>query len=164
MVTATLPSRKSLAQFPLWLTRLHSWWFIGQVAANLLAAWFIIRLVSQMNWSELGLGLLVGQGFLLSVWLALGGLPNVMRFVSVFVVTLTAALALSDQGLTLWKWEEWADQTSQIFIICFFMVLLFHGLLLPLRWLLGFDIAIDAVIVRPLLADIERHRCQRVIE
>ena len=143
MATAAAASLPRPSLFPLWLSRLHSWWFIGQVGANLVAAWFIVRLVSEMDWAELGLGLLLGQGFLLSVWLALGGLPNVVRFVSVFLVTLAGALAVSDQRWTIWNWEEGMERTSQVFIVCFFMVLLFHGLLLPLRWLLGWRLDFD---------------------
>ena len=136
---ASLP----LSRTPLWFWRLHSWWFVGQVVANIVAAWFIIRLVSEMDWAELGLGLLLGQGFLLSVWLALGGLPNVARFLSVLLVTLAGALAVSDQRWTIVNWEAWLEQATQIFIVCFFMVLLFHGLLLPLRWLLGWRLDFD---------------------
>lgn len=143
MATTALVSRPTSTIVPLWFGRLHSWWFIGQVVANLVAAWFIIRLVSEMDWAELGLGLLLGQGFLLSVWLALGGLPNIARFVSVFLVTLAGALVVSDQRWIIWNWADWIEHTSQVFIICFFMVLLFHGLLLPLRWLLGWRLDFD---------------------
>ena len=60
-----------------------------------------------MDWAELGLGLLLGQGFLLSVWLALGGLPNVIRFISVLLVTLAGALAVGDERWTIPNWGEW---------------------------------------------------------
>ncbi|MCE9525476.1 MAG: hypothetical protein K8R36_05430 [Planctomycetales bacterium] len=143
MAFAAVASRPVSSRLPLWLSRFHSWWFALQVLANLVAAWFIIKLVSGMDWSELGLGLLLGQGFLLSAWLALGGLPNVLRFASVFLVTLIAALGLSDHGQSFGGWEEWVDQTSQIFIICFFAVLVFHAALLPLRWLLGWRLDFD---------------------
>ncbi|MGI8978914.1 MAG: hypothetical protein ACR2FY_06790 [Pirellulaceae bacterium] len=143
MASAAIASRPVTSLLPPWFGRLHSWWFVGQVAANVVAAWLIIRLVSEMNWAELGLGLLLGQGFLLSVWLALGGLPNIARFVSVLLVTLAGALAVSDQHWTIWNWEDWIVHSSQVFIICFFMVLLFHGLLLPLRWLLGWRVDFD---------------------
>lgn len=143
MASALVSSHQASRTFPLWLSRLHSWWFIGQVVANVVAAWFIIRLVSEMDWAELGLGLLVGQGFLLSAWLALGGLPNVARFISVLMVTLAGALAVGDQRWAIPNWAEWLEQTSQVFIVCFFMVLLFHGLLLPLRWLLGWRLDFD---------------------
>ncbi|MBC7854328.1 MAG: hypothetical protein IAF94_12920 [Pirellulaceae bacterium] len=143
MATAAATSRSAPFRLPLWLGRLHSWWFMGQVSANLVAAWFIIRLVSEMDWAELGLGLLVGQGFLLSAWLALGGLPNVVRFISVLLVTLAGALAVADQGWYIPNLESWLEQASQVFIVCFFMVLLFHGLLLPLRWLLGWRLDFD---------------------
>jgi hypothetical protein len=142
MVTVLVP-RPASSLLPLWFSRLHSWWFIGQVAANLIAAWFIIRLVSEMDWAELGLGLLLGQGFLLSVWLALGGLPNVVRFISVLLVTLAGALAVGYQSSTNPDFASSVEQTTQVFIICFFMVLLFHGLLLPLRWLLGWRLDFD---------------------
>lgn len=143
MATVAIASRPVSSLLPLWFGRMHSWWFVGQVATNVVAAWFIIRLVSEMNWAELGLGLLLGQGFLLSVWLALGGLPNIARFISVLLVTLAGALAVSDQRWTIWNWEDWIVHSSQVFIICFFMVLLFHGLLLPLRWLLGWRLDFD---------------------
>ncbi|MFN0020226.1 MAG: hypothetical protein ACKVP0_18345 [Pirellulaceae bacterium] len=143
MVTTILASRRTASRLPLWFTRLHSWWFIAQVAVNLVASWFIIRLVSEMDWAELGLGLLLGQGFLLSVWLALGGLLNVVRFVSVLLVTLAGALAVSDQSPMNPNFASWVEQSSQVFIICFFMVMLFHALLLPLRWLLGWRLDFD---------------------
>ena len=142
MVSALIP-RPTNSLLPLWFSRLHSWWFIGQVAANLVAAWFIIRLVSEMDWAELGLGLLLGQGFLLSVWLALGGLPNVVRFISVLLVTLAGALAVGDEHWSIPNLADWLEQTRQVFIVCFFMILLFHGLLLPLRWLLGWRLDFD---------------------
>ena len=142
MVTAITP-RPRHSPFPLWFSRLHSWWFIAQVAANLIASWFIIRLVGEMDWAELGLGLLMGQGFLLSVWLALGGLPNVARFVSVLLVTMEAALAVSDQSSMNPNFASWVEQFSQVFIVCLFMVLLLHGLLLPLRGLLGWRLDFD---------------------
>ena len=136
-------SRRATLRFPLWLSRLHSWWFAGQVLVNLVAAWFIIRMVSDTDWTELGIGLLLGQGFLLSVWLALGGLSNVARFVSVLLVTLTAALAIGHQAETHPNLASWLVQSSEVFIVCFFMVLVFHGLLLPLRWLLGWRLDFD---------------------
>jgi hypothetical protein len=143
MASAAGASRPVSSRLPVWFSRLHSWWFVGQVLANLVASWFFIRLVSGMDWPELGLGLLLGQGFLLSAWLALGGLPNVLRFACVFLVTLVAPLGLSDQGQSFGQWAEWVDQTSQIFIICFFAVLVFHAALLPLRWLLGWRLDFD---------------------
>jgi len=143
MTFAAVASRPVSSRLPLWFSRLHSWWFIAQVGVNLVASWFIIRLVSEMDWAELGLGLLLGQGFLLSVWLALGGLPNVVRFVSVLLVTLAGAIAVSDQSSMNPNFASWVEQSSQVFIICFFMVLLFHGLLLPLRWLLGWRLDFD---------------------
>lgn len=143
MVTPTFNSRRATSRLPLWLSRPHSWWFIGQVAANLVATWFIIRLVGEMDWAELGLGLLIGQGFLLSVWLALGGLGNIARFVSVLLVTLAGALAAGDQRWSIPNWMVWLEQSTQVFIVSFFMVLLFHGLLLPLRWLLGWRLDFD---------------------
>src|SRR5436190_15104735 len=109
MVTPTFNPRRSTFRLPLWFTRLHSWWFVGQVAANLIASWFIIRLVSEMDWAELGLGLLIGQGFLLSVWLALGGLGNIPRFVSVLLVTLAGALAVGDQRWSISNWAAWLE-------------------------------------------------------
>jgi hypothetical protein len=143
MVTAAIASRPRHSLLPLWTRRIHSWWFVGQVAANLVAAWLIIRLVEEMDWAELGLGLLLGQGFLLSVWLALGGLSNVARFVCVLVVTLAGALAVSDQSPVNPSFSSWVEQASQVFIVSFFMVMLFHGLLLPLRWLLGWRLDFD---------------------
>jgi hypothetical protein len=143
MASALVSSHHATRTFPLWLSRLHSWWFLGQVVANVVAAWFIIRLVGEMDWAELGLGLLLGQGFLLSVWLALGGLPNVARFIGVLVVTLAGALAVGDQSSINPNFASWVEQASQVFIVCFFMVLLFHGLLLPLRWLLGWRLDFD---------------------
>lgn len=143
MVTAAIASRPRHSLLPLWTRRFHSWWFLAQVAANLVAAWFIIRLVVEMESAELGLGLLIGQGFLLSVWLALGGLNNVLRFVSVLVVTLAGALAVGDQQWSISNWMEWLEQSTQVFIVSFFMVLVFHGLLLPLRWLLGWRLDFD---------------------
>ncbi len=142
MATAITP-RPRHSPFPLWFRRLHSWWFVAQVAANVIAAWFIIRLVGEMDWAELGLGLLLGQGFLLSVWLALGGLPNVARFISVLLVTMAGALAVSDQSSLNPNFASWVEQFSQVFIICLFMVLLLHGLLLPLRGLLGWRLDFD---------------------
>jgi len=139
----TVRSQALLSHLPLYLKRFHSWWFAGQVLANVAAAWFFIRLIVEMEWDELGMGLLVGQSFLLSLWLALGGLPNVTRFVSVFLVTLASALAISDQAWIESNLDEWIEQAQQIFIVCFFMVLLFHGLLLPLRWLLGWRLDFD---------------------
>ena len=132
MATTAHVSRPTSSIVPLWFGRLHSWWFIGQVAANVVAAWFIIRLVSEMDWAELGLGLLLGQGFLLSVWLALGGLPNIARFVSVFLVTLAGSLAVSDQRWIIWNWVDCIEHTSQVFIICFFLLVdnLFSTILL----------------------------------
>jgi hypothetical protein len=121
----------------------HSWWFAGQVVANLIAAWLIMRLVWEMEWAELGLGALVGQGFLLSVWLALGGLPNIARFLAVFFVTIFGALAVGDQQGYDSIYESWVEMVVPVFIVCFFMVLLFHGLLLPLRWLLGWRLDFD---------------------
>lgn len=142
MVTI-IASRRATSRFPLWFSRLHSWWFIAQVGANLIATWFIVRLMFDGDWPDLGIGLLLGQGFLLSLWLALGGLPNVARFVSVLLVTLIAALAVGDQSSMNPNFASWVEQASQIFIVCFFMVLLFHGLLLPLRWLLGWRLDFD---------------------
>ena len=60
MVTAPATLR-SRFQVPLWSKRVHSWWFAGQVVANLIAAWLIMRLVWEMEWAELGLGALVGR-------------------------------------------------------------------------------------------------------
>src|SRR5689334_2855626 len=111
MVSALIP-RPTSYLLPPWFSRLHSWWFAGQVAANLIAAWFMIRLVSGMDWAELGLGLLTGQGFLLSVWLALGGLPNVIRFISVLLVTLAGALAVSYQTTTNPDFASSVEQSS----------------------------------------------------
>lgn len=143
-MSAAIQFAPSASITPAWLWRLHSWWFAAQVGANVIAAGLFIGLVREMDWAELGLGLLLGQGFLLSVWLSLGGLPNVARFVSVFLVTLASALAVSDQAWANPSWEEWMEHASQIFIVCFFMVLLVHGLLLPLRWLLGWRLDFDA--------------------
>lgn len=128
---------------PAWLWRVHTWWFAGQVLANVMAAGLITRLIGEPKWGELGLGLLLGQGFLLSVWLALGGLPNVARFISVSFITLASGLVVGHEASSLTQWEDWILQATQIFIVCFFMVLLFHGLLLPLRWLLGWRLDFD---------------------
>ena len=84
-----------------------------------------------------------GTGISAQCLLALGGLPNVARFISVLLVTLAGALAVSDQRWTNPNWAAWLEHASQIFIVCFFMVLLFHGLLMPLRWLLGWRLDFD---------------------
>lgn len=149
MATATVALQPATSRWPLWLSRLHSWWFMAQVGANLIATWFIVRLMFDGDWPDMGIGLLLGQGFLLSLWLALGGLPNVARFVSVLLVTLIAALAVGDQSSMNPNFASWVEQASQVFIVCFFMVLLFHGLLLPLRWLLGWRLDFDTAYHAP---------------
>src|SRR5437764_15156492 len=111
-MSAAIRFAPSASITPAWLWRLHSWWFAAQVVANVIAAGLFIRLVGEMDWAELGLGLLLGQGFLLSVWLSLGGLPNLARFMSVFLVTLASALAVSDQAWTRPSWDGCLERAS----------------------------------------------------
>lgn len=144
MAAATVLSPPATRIIPLWLCRFHSWWFASQVLVNLAAAVFIIRLIRDNgSLTEFGLGLLLGQGFLLSLWLALGGLPNVARFIGVSCVTLAGGLAVSDYEKAATNWGNWVFETGEIFIVCLFIVLMFHGLILPLRWLLGWRLDFD---------------------
>ena len=132
-------SAASYAARPDWRGQPHTWFLIGLTAANVAIDWLAGRVVDVAPSLPDGLviGVLLGQLFLMGLWVALGGLHVAARFVAVAATTIfgTAVFwaALGRSEIELWNFQVYSGT----------IVLGTHALLLPLRALVGWRIDFD---------------------
>lgn len=124
---------------PDWRWQRHTWFLFGLSVANVAIDWLAGRLVDGASSATEGLvvGVLLGQLFLMGLWMALGGLHVAARFGVIAATTIcgTAAFwaALGRNDAELWNFQIYSGT----------IVLGTHALLLPLRALVGWRIDFD---------------------
>lgn len=124
---------------PDWRQQPHSWFLAGLVVANvaLINLWFKAADDGAGILALAGYGMLLGQLFLMAIWLSYGGLPVAARFLAVAAAPTAGAAAF---GVSV---DSLADVAPLFALVGGTIVLVLYAALLPLRTLLGWRIDFD---------------------
>lgn len=134
-----MPDLAAAATRPDWRKQSHSWFLAGLVAANVAAVYLLLKLLGDDDSlpAIAYYGVLLGQLFLMGVWLALGGLHFALRLLAIAASTSAGAFACFAIA------ELQGDDLRVFALIGSLIVLLTFAELLPLRTLLGWRIDFD---------------------
>ena len=135
-----------------WWRRGHTYGFVAVAVAEVGLTWGVVRLVEYVVNGPRGfgdvataamIGFMFAQCFLLGLWAALGGLPTVVRWLLVGVVSTAGALAVTDQ-IVASDWGQFIDQGPIIALVAGLTMAGFAVVLLPLRRLANWRVDFDA--------------------
>lgn len=156
MATATLPhsitAELESATTTAWWRRGHSYSLPVVITAQIAACWLAIKVAESGSWrspaSEIltaaMIGFLIAQCFLLGAWAALGGLPTVVRWLTVGLVYVVGATVIA-QPLFDGNWESFLEVAPEFILLGGILMTIFAAILLPLRRLAAWRIDFDAV-------------------
>jgi hypothetical protein len=125
------------------------------IAAEIAVCWLAIKVAESGNWPSPAdeiltaavIGFLIAQCFLLGTWAALGGLPTVVRWLTVGLVYVVGATTIA-QPLFDGNWVSFLEVAPEFILLGGILMTMFAAMLLPLRrlaaWRIDFDAAYHA--------------------